>query len=140
MISYLRGMRLNTKTTKLPKKEIKKIINTTLEWCSANLGVNNRRKYRFQISVKKQLKGEKRYGEFNCVSNKMTIFYNNCDNVKDLVTTVIHEYTHYLQPVRTYYGALAKYFDYNCHPMEVEARMNESIYFKKSWKYVKSIL
>jgi uncharacterized protein YjaZ len=133
-------MRLNTKTSKLPKKEIKKIINTTLEWCSANFGVNNRRKYRFQISVKKQLRGEKRYGEFNCISNKMTIFYNNCDIIKDLVTTVIHEYTHYLQPVRRDYGVLAKYFDYSSHPMEIEARMNEDIYYKKTWKYVKSTL
>jgi hypothetical protein len=112
----------------------------TSEWCSRSLGVNNRRKYKFQISVRKQLKGDKRYGEFNCITNQMTIFYDNCDNIKDLVTTVIHEYTHYLQPVRTYYGALARHYDYNNHPMEIEARTNEIAYYSKAWKYVKSIL
>ena len=133
-------MRLDTKTKKLSKFEIKSIVNHTLNWCSDNMCINNRRKYKFQISVKKQVTGDKRYGEFNCISNKMTIFYDNCDNVKDIVTTVIHEYTHYLQPVRSYYGVLAKLYDYDYHPMEVEARRNEKFYYKKAWRYVKTIL
>ena len=138
--TYLCFMKLKTKTNNLTKKQIKNIVDNTISWCVLNLGVNNRRKYRFQISLKKQTKGELKYGEFCCISNKITIFYNNCENIKDVITTVIHEYTHYLQPVRTYYSVLYKTYSYYNHPMEVEARKNEKKYFRKVWKYYKSVL
>lgn len=130
-------MKLNTKTNTLDNKQIRKIVNMTILWCQNNMGVNNKRRSKFKISVCKQhTKKEPLMGVFDQFDNRVIVYYNNCESVKQLICTTIHEYTHYLQPILTYYLKLYKKFGYNEHPMEVEAEENEKLY-KECWNFLK---
>jgi hypothetical protein len=133
-------MRVTSKTKNLNKRQINKIVNMTVLWCQINMGENNRRKSKFKISVCKQyVKKEKLMGSFDQLNNLITVHHNNCHNIKELVSTTIHEYTHYLQPILTYYGKLYKSFGYEKHPMEIEAANNEKLYVN-CWKEIKNNL
>ena len=106
------------------------------KWCVANFGVNNRRHKPFTVSIRMQVSGSPRYGEFNHIENTMVIFHNNCENVKLIVQTVLHEYTHYMQPIRSKYMELHERFSYEDNPLEVQARTNERLY-RNCWKKIK---
>jgi len=134
-------MKTTTKTYKLERTEIRKIINMTIKWCQANLGTNNRRKNKFRISVRKNsYDTQPLMGTFCPYQNCLSIYYGNNPTVKDLIQTTIHEYTHYLQPIRTYYFRIAKFVPYHLHPMELEACINEEKYFKQCKNYLKNNL
>lgn len=128
-----------TYTKELDKKTIKDIVSLTMMWCSHNMGVNNRRKFKLSLSVRKQRK-KTRMGEYQPINNQLTVFYDNCPVVKDLVTTTIHEYTHYLQPITTQYYKLYKEFGYDDHPMEIEAVDNEQRLYDICWEQLSPII
>ena len=132
-------IKINSRVDRLPPKTMRSIVYLTISWCMDNLGTNHRRKHMFNISVRKE-RAKRRCGQFHPVENKMTIFHDNNDYVKDLISTTIHEYTHYLQPIRSKYGLLSKSFDYDNHPMEVEARNNEEKYYKNCWEVIRRSL
>lgn len=133
-------MKSTKKTNKLQYSDIRKIVNTTVKWCESNLGTNNRRKNRFKISIRKHRQDNELMGTFCPFENCLTVYYNNNLTVKDLIQTTIHEYTHYLQPIRTHYFRIAKLVPYHLHPMEVEAFSNEKFFYKQCKKFVKSKL
>lgn len=132
-------IKINSRVDRLPPKTMRSIVYLTISWCMDNLGTNHRRKYMFNISVRKE-RAKRRCGEFQPYTNKMVIFHDNNEYVRDLIATTIHEYTHYLQPIRSKYGALSKYFDYDNHPMEVEARNNEEKLHKNCWEVIRRSL
>ena len=145
IMSYLCSMKGTIKTSKLTYKEIRTIVSHTVKWCEQNLGTNNRRKNKFKISVKKQTKSEVKnhdllMGSFCAYTNSLTVYYDNNPTVKDLIKTTIHEYTHFLQPIRSYYHKIAKLIPYNKHPMELEAVLNETIHYKECKKHISSKL
>jgi hypothetical protein len=132
-------MKLRTKTDELTTPECRRIVKYTIKWCQENIGTNNRRKSDFGFTVRLQRKNEdseKLMGVFNHKTNELIIYKQHNNTVKDLIQTTIHEYTHYLQPIAKYYMQYAKKYDYRFHPMEIEARMNETAYYKKAWKFV----
>lgn len=63
------------------------------------------------------------------------IHRGECYNVKKVIQTVIHEYTHFLQDLRSYSRVLNE-VGYVEHPQEVEARMMEKLY-SNCWKEIK---
>ena len=130
------NLRVNTPTSKLSNKTIRKIVMLSTTWCQENMGVNNRRKNPFKLSMMKQVSGTPCYGMFDEVENKIYIFHNNCSSVALLVKTVLHEYTHYLQPVRKSYVKLLNEHGYDNHPMEIEARDMEG-YYLNVWNKIK---
>jgi hypothetical protein len=136
-------MKLKTNTDTLSLQEKREIVKKTIKWCQTNFGLYNRRKNKFKYSIKIQSRedfkaiGCKAMGSFNCKTNTLTVFHDNNDTVRDLVQTTIHEYTHYLQPVATYYYKYSKIFKYDENPFEVEAFKNEKKYYKKCWKSIK---
>jgi Zn-dependent peptidase ImmA (M78 family) len=67
------------------------------------------------------------YGNYCLYKNQITIYINNCETLKNLVSTIIHEYTHYLQPMGRY-KEYEKYYYYSTHPFERQARRNETKY------------
>jgi hypothetical protein len=127
---------LLTPTSSLDRAKVRDIVKLATKWCVANFGVNNRRQKPFKVSIRKQIGGSPRYGEFNCEENTIVIYYNNCKNIREMIQTVIHEYTHYMQPVRGSYFKLLKEYGYDAHPMEIEARENETLY-KDCWTIIK---
>jgi hypothetical protein len=133
------------KVEELSYQQIRNIILATNYWCINNLGVNRRRRNQFSIVIKKQthletILFEKFCGQFSPVSNTVEIFYNNNKTVKDLIQTYIHEYTHYLQPVRKYYGKLDKQYGYDNNPFEIEARNNEKEKYRECKRFVDKCL
>lgn len=131
------GIGLNTPLSSLDSRTIREIVKLSTAYCTETFGVNRRKRTEFTVSIRKQTGGDPAYGQYCPVENRMTIFYNHCPRVKQLVQTVIHEYTHYLQPITTYYSKLLDKFGYDDHPMESEAREFEMEYYHECWKYVK---
>ncbi len=73
----------------------------TLKWCKEFFGENDRKrsKLRFEFTERKRTccGGHMVYGNYCFYRNKMTIHEPACDTIYEIVSTVIHEYTHYLQ-------------------------------------------
>lgn len=94
------------------------------EWCRKTYG---RSKYNGRYPDLTYKKGD----ETNCDHMGEYDFYDNCifvnsDQIKslyDLVSTVIHEFTHYKQNMKVDWVILCKYFDQysSDHPLEKEA-------------------
>ena len=72
--------------------------------------------------------------------NEIIIYLPNNNTIYDIVATVIHEYTHYLQPCRTHYDRLLEIHGYEEHPFEKEAVVNQEKYFKDAYKVVKNLM
>ena len=134
-------MKLRDKTYNISGRIQKKIVRQTILWCREFLGDNHRRKTELSIYVGPQPKRElKQYGTFygcyDCIGNKLNIYPENNKNIKELIQTVIHEYTHFTQPVRSRYYKYDSQYGYLRNPFEVVARKNEGLY-KLCWKDIK---
>ena len=124
---YICGMiRTNTNLDRLTHKEIRKIVDLTIRYCQVHLGVNRRRGDSGVLVMNQSPNAEeRRYGEYCPEYHVMKLFKNHITNVRCLIETTIHEYTHTLQPVKTNYAKLYDEHGYNNHPYEIEARNNE---------------
>ena len=145
ILSYLCGMIRNilfggptlyTKTDSVGVSELRQIVKLGTKWCVQNMGVNNRRKTEFTVSIRTQRSGSPCYGVFDYHNNTIVIFKNHCPNLRMIVRTLIHEYTHYLQPIRGSYHKLLEDHGYDNHPMEIEAR-NMEMFYNDCWKFIK---
>ena len=119
-------IRTNTNLDRLTHKEIRKIVDLTIRYCQVHLGVNRRRGDSGVVVMNQSpYAEERRYGEYCPEYHVMKLFKNHITNVRCLIETTIHEYTHTLQPVKTNYAKLYDEHGYNNHPYEIEARNNE---------------
>lgn len=95
------------------------------EWCKKAYG---RSKYNGRYPDLSYKKGDHTnsdlMGEYDFVENSIFINSDQIKTLYDLVSTVIHEYTHYKQNMKVDWTVLSKYFDpYTIdHPLEKEAR------------------
>jgi hypothetical protein len=129
-------MKLNTRLDKLTHKEIRKIVEKTIVYSEIKFG-SNKRKKSCKAVVKQQRDNDvPKYGEYCPEKHTVFLFKNNCTNVKDVICTTLHEYTHSLQPIKSKYFKLLKTYGYEKHPMEIEAVENEK-YCKEVWKLIK---
>jgi Zn-dependent peptidase ImmA (M78 family) len=109
-----------------------------LEWCYVHFGICKRKKRNIILELNPKKKFKKRsvyFGNYCFYQNKLTIYLNNCETLLDIVQTVIHEYTHYLQS-RTKYEYYLKVYSYSANPLEKEAKYNELKYGKKCLKSI----
>ena len=113
----------NTKTSTLSSKQVKKVLQFCAYWCHDNMGVNNRKRRDLTYSYGDDEKGF--YGFYCPYVNHIRICTNECKTLGRLTSTFIHEYTHYLQSVRTKYASANAEFGYWNNPFEVEARKME---------------
>lgn len=113
-----------------------------LKWCKENFGINDRKRSKLSFEFtnrKRTLKGHMVYGNYCFYRNKMTIHEQACETLYDIVSTVIHEYTHYLQS-RPKYLKYQKDYYYSTNPYEREAKRNEDKYTKLCLNYIKKQL
>ena len=136
---YWYMIKINSRVDRLPPKTMRSIVYLTISWCMDNLGTNKRRKNLLDISVKKE-RASTKCGQFHPIHNKITIYHDNNEYIKDLIGTTIHEYTHYLQPIRSKYAVLLKSLGYDNHPMEIEAVNNEIKHTKNCWEIIRRSL
>lgn len=129
-------MYLKSKTYEYTTPQIRKVVLHTILWCKKNLGVNYRKGIpEFKVLTEK--KGQC-FGFYSSCDNTIVIHGNVCVTVKDIIKTVIHEYTHYLQNLRSYNKVLS-IVGYKLHPQEIEARNNEGLY-SSCWIEIKNRL
>jgi len=110
-----------------------------LDWCKQYFGLcdRKRRKLIFRVSDRKRtMKGWDVYGNYCFWRNEIVIYLPNNKTIHDIVSTVIHEYTHYLQ-VRNTYREYEKTTYYSQNPLERQARRNETKYTKMCIRHIK---
>ena len=65
--------------------------------------------------------------EYDERANEIYIYYPNIKNEEDLLRSLIHEYTHYLQNLtQLKIQVYAQNYDYSSNPIEIEAHSNEN--------------
>lgn len=117
------------------------IANLTLEMCKATFGINNRRRVPISIAVEYSHKDGDAYGQYESDDNRISIYLSHVKSVKSLVSTIIHEYIHSLQPIPSKYEKLMKkYKYYSRHPHERQAVYYENKYSKLIWEMVSQSL
>lgn len=135
-------MKLLTKTETLSFSDATGLSLAVINWCEKNIGTNWRHP-RPKLSLLGGIADDMSkhtYGEY-CVDGNLININLECNvYVRCLIKTIIHEYTHYLQPVKTKYWKLAKKHGYYHNPLEVEARFNENTKYKDCFNDLKKIL
>lgn len=120
----------------------KQYATLALKWCKEFFGENDRKrsKLKFEFTGRRRtIKGHMVYGNYCFYRNKMTIHEPACDTIYDIVSTVIHEYTHYLQS-RNLYKVYQDNYYYSTNPYEREAKRNENKYTKICISYIRKLL
>ena len=70
-----------------------------IDWCKQNMEHPKYHKYYTIVEVL-YYKNQKRNGAYLPSNLTIKIFVNNHQNLEELIETIIHEYTHYLQMPR----------------------------------------
>jgi|NOAtaT_6_FD_contig_31_6367365_length_1465_multi_4_in_0_out_0_2 hypothetical protein len=130
-------IKAGTKIKDLSKKDFKKVFKHAIFFCEQNLGLNRRKSEPLQVLwLNKETK--QTYGWYDPVDNSIQI-NADCKTVSDLTKTLIHEWTHHLQPILSQYGKLYKKYGYANHPMEIEAYDAEKKWNRKMLAYLRSV-
>lgn len=114
----------------------------TTKWCKKHLGINKRRKNQLKVSVRVNFKKSDQrdfHGSYCSDENRIVVYDLNCKSLEDIVSTVIHEYTHYLQSTKKYWEYTQTY-NYSTHPYEKQARKNEEKYTEVCLKTIKKLV
>lgn len=120
----------------------KQYTNLALRWCKNFFGQNELKRTKLSITItkrKRTIKNHLVFGNYCFYRNRITIYDSACRTVNDIVSTIIHEYTHYLQS-RNLYRAYQDYYYYSTNPCEREAKRNEEKYTKICIREIKKLL
>ena len=120
----------------------KKYVLETLKWCKNYLGINTRKRTKLKVvfsNKNRKIKNSVIFGNYCFYRNTITIYLTHCLTIEDVVSTSIHEYTHYMQS-RLMYRYYETYHYYSTHPYEREARRNEEKYTKICLKEIRANL
>ena len=121
---------------KVTKRNLK-ISSLALEWCINNLG-NPLKTISPTIILKNDKRVKNMYGFY--MDQNITIHLSTIHTTRQMVSTIIHEYCHYLQSPRisgfTKYWKLNDKFGYDNNPFEIEARQFESLYLNYCYNYI----
>jgi len=104
----------------------RKLILKIIDWCENRYGLSKFQSTFFKLRVYKHKKIQAdegtQFGSYCENKNLLTIYLVSITSVELLIQIVIHEYTHYLQPIKTYYKDLWDHYGgYKKHPLEIEA-------------------
>lgn len=124
---------LNTKIKRLGRAPTVRIADMALRWCRRELGVNNRKKYQPIWSVR--MGYDEDCGEYDAEDNEVFVYWDNCEDVRELIGTCIHEWTHQLQPIRTKYYKYPG--SYSRNPYERAARYAEKKHTPACWAHIR---
>lgn len=119
-----------------------KVSTEALKWCKDYLGVNDRKRTKLKLEFSVRPRTIKKcivFGNYCFWRNKITIYLPHCESIKDIVSTIIHEYTHYQQS-RNRYQYYQKNYYYSTNPYEREAKRNEEKYTDLCIKDIKGYI
>ena len=77
------------------KKELEDIGDKVIDWCIDEFGLSKHYEHYPYIEI--DMDEVDLMGEFVGDNNEIIVYPNAMDNMDDFVSTVIHEYSHYLQ-------------------------------------------
>jgi len=125
---------LNTPLKRLGREPTIRIANMVLRWCIRTFGVNQRKKWKPVWYIRK---GDEDgiSGEYDDEMNEVLVYWDNCEDVEELIQTCIHEWTHQLQPIRSKYYKYPG--SYSRNPYERQARYREKKYTPIFWSEYK---
>lgn len=120
----------------------KRLTNLTIKWCRDFFGVNEKKRTKLKVTFsyrQRKIKKAIVFGNYCFWRNTITIYLPHCNSIDEVISTVIHEYTHYLQS-RPRYQTYQKEYYYSTNPYEKEARRNEDRYTKLCYSEIKSLI
>lgn len=118
----------------------KKYAILSLRWCKKKFGKSPTKKRKLILNFinKEGYYGKYPiYGKFCYTTNKITIYSPMCDTLNEIISTVIHEYTHYMQSGYQYRIYQKKYY-YSQNPYEKQAKKFEKKYRIECFRYIRS--
>ena len=95
-------MTLRTPVRNMDPKKVRSIIEMTLRWCRRRFGDNRRKAYELKWYIQRN-PNPKECGEYVADDNEIYVYWNNLENIEEILRTCIHEWTHYKQPILTRY-------------------------------------
>lgn len=123
------------------RKRIENIIYSTLDWCIDKWGLKEH-EYELELDVcykEHMVVGMTSKAEYCSESNEIIIYPSEHSNVRDLVDSVIHEFTHQRQDMSNYHKVL-RTNGYNNHPLEIEADETAKKYRKECWYSIRDYI
>jgi hypothetical protein len=128
-------MRINTSLKGMSRKQIKQICKIIVKWCLAHLGENHRIKKKLKIETVYNTPVFEGYAEYDIDEEFriIRVFMDYNPTIKQLISSLLHEFQHNLQPVTTQYDKLQKKYGYHNHPFEKQARKTEERFTKVCW-------
>ena len=121
--------------SRLDRKGVVRIGKMAETWCRKHMGLNNRKALELLVSYK-QGYIPSIVGEYDPQDHEIIVYWDNVDNVKELLQTMIHEWTHSLQPLSSKWKEY-KAQVYTRNKFEKEAFDNEILYIEM-WAAIKS--
>ena len=82
------------------KKELEDIGEKVIDWCIDEFGLSKHYEHYPYIEI--DMDEVDLMGEFVGDNNEIIVYPNAMDNMDDFISTVIHEYSHYLQRLSWY--------------------------------------
>ena len=82
------------------KKELEDIGDKVIDWCIDEFGLSKHYEHYPYIEI--DMDEVDLMGEFVGDNNEIIVYPNAMDNMDDFISTVIHEYSHYLQRLSWY--------------------------------------
>ena len=128
-------MELKDKITGYSRYKLNKIKGLVMDYCVSVLGY---KKSNGISGITLSYRDNDSMGMYDPIEHHIYIYMKELDNIEDLVSTIIHEYTHSVQNVLRSYTKMYKKYGYDNHPMEIEARENEVKYSNLCMEYVKT--
>ena len=114
-----------------------KIVSLTVGWCKKFFTPPHIKRHNPLCIMIHNTPSHNVYGQYCEKNNWLTINLSKCKNVKDIMMTTIHEYTHLCQDLKEY-SVMTKEVGYNDNPFEIEARFNEDTYYTNCWRSIKN--
>ena len=124
-------------SSKVDRKDAVRIGNMVKTWCRTHMGLNNKKQYELLVSYRQGYDASL-VGEYDPQEHEITVYWDNIENIKELIQTIIHEWTHSLQPLTSRwkeYNAEA----YSRNRFEKEAYESEKRYVEV-WAHIKQKL
>ena len=101
------------------KKELEDIGKKIIDWCITEFGLSKHYEHYPYIEI--DMDEINLMGEFIGDNNEIIIYPNAMENMDDFVSTVIHEYTHYLQRLSWYTRYINMGYESTNNPYEMIA-------------------
>lgn len=120
----------------MTKKEIDRCIYLAVWYCRYTLGENPRRPIP-KVKLLPVQEGTRYYGQYDPNVNEIHVFTDEVHTLGMVTSVILHEYTHYLQPIKSKYYKLLKEHGYDNHPFEIEARENERVHNRRILHYLR---